>query len=72
MPRGLARKTQDLIDAAALILAEIQPATVRGVCYQLFNRKLIPDMLKNSTAKVSRVLVQARERELIPWGWIVD
>ncbi len=72
MPRGLARKTQDLIDAAALILAEIQPATVRAVCYQLFNRKLIPDMSKNSTAKVSRVLVQARERELIPWGWIVD
>ncbi len=72
MPRGLAQKTQDLIDAAALILAEIQPATVRGVCYQLFNRKLIPNMSKSSTGKVSRLLVQARERELIPWEWIVD
>ncbi len=72
MPRGLAQKTQDLIDAAAQILAEIHPATVRGVCYQLFNHKLIPDMSKNSTGKVSRLLVQARERELIPWEWIVD
>lgn len=72
MPRGLAQKTQDLIDAAVAILSNIQPATVRGVCYQLFNRKLIPNMSKNSTARVSRVLVQARERELIPWEWIVD
>ena len=72
MPRGLTRPTLDLIDAAATILADIQPATVRGVCYQFFNRKLIPDMSKNSTAKVSRILVMARERGLIPWGWIVD
>ncbi len=72
MPRGLAQQTQDLIDAAASILADIQPATVRGVCYQLFNRKLIPDMSRNSTQRVSRILVQARERGIIPWEWIVD
>ncbi len=72
MPRGLTQETKDLIDAAARILAATHPATVRGVCYQLFNRKLIPDMSKKSTGRVSRILVQARERELIPWGWIVD
>lgn len=72
MPRGLAQKTQDLIDAAASILSDIQPATVRGVCYQLFNRKLIRDMSRNLTQKVSRILVQARERGIIPWEWIVD
>ncbi len=72
MPRGLAQGTQNLIAAAAAILARIQPATVRGVCYQLFNHKLIPDMSRNSTQKMSRILVQARERDIIPWAWIVD
>ena len=72
MPRGLAQGTQNLIAAAAAILARIQPATVRGICYQLFNRKLIPGMSRGSTQKVSRILVQARERGIIPWEWIVD
>ena len=72
MPRGLAQPTQDLIAAAAALLADQHPATVRGICYQLFGRKLIPDMSKNSTAKVSRILVQARERGIIPWSHIVD
>ncbi len=72
MPRGLALKTRMLIDAAADILAAIQPATVRGVCYQLFTRKLIPGMGKGSTDRVSRALTAAREQGLIPWEWIVD
>jgi len=72
MPRGLATKTLDLIDACHEILAAEQPLTVRGVCYRLFNRKLIPNMGKNSTARVSTVLTTAREREMIPWTWIVD
>ncbi len=72
MPRGLALKTRTLIEAAAAILAPIQPATVRGVCYQLFTRKLIPDMAKGSTDRVSRALTMAREAGAIPWEWIVD
>jgi len=72
VPRGLAKETTDLIAAAAAILADQHPATVRGLCYQLFNRKLIPDMSKKSTAKVSRVLVLARELGIIPWAHIVD
>jgi hypothetical protein len=70
--RGPAAKTIELRDAAHEILQEIQPASVRAVCYQLFNRKLIPDMSKGSTNKVGRVLRVAREDGLIPWGWIVD
>src|SRR5262249_3814596 len=72
IPRGLADKTLALIEAARTILAEIQPASVRGVCYQLFNRRLIPDMGKNSTDRVSRALTAAREQGLIDWNAIVD
>jgi hypothetical protein len=70
--RGLAAKSLHLIREAYQILAEIQPASVRSVCYQLFNRKIIADMSKGETQKVSRLLVHAREEGFIPWAWIVD
>jgi hypothetical protein len=70
--RGMAQKSLDLIDACASILAEIQPTTVRSVCYQLFTRGLIESMSRNETAKVSRLLVIGRENGSIPWNWIVD
>lgn len=72
MGRGKARKSLELIDAAATILREIQPATVRAVCYRLFTAGLIRDMSKTATNAVSKQLVYARERELIDWSWIVD
>ena len=72
MGRGLAEKTIVLRDRCRTILEEIQPATVRAVCYRLFVEKLIPDMSKNSTAKVSRITTRAREEGIIPWAWIVD
>ena len=70
--RGMAQKSLDLIERMSEILDEIQPTTVRGVAYQLFNKKLIPDMGRKSVAKVSRLLVKAREDGIIPWEWIVD
>ena len=70
--RGKAKNTLALVDAAFHILAEIQPATVRAVCYRLFIDGLIPSMAKANTDKVSRHLVWAREQELLPWFWIVD
>jgi hypothetical protein len=54
------------------ILAEIQPATVRAVCYRLFTMGLIPEMSKSSTNGVSKQLVYARETGVIPWEWVVD
>src|SRR5438128_1269812 len=72
MPRGKAQKTLDLIDAAAEILREIQPATVRAVCYRLFNIGLIESMTKTCTNRVSTHLTAARENGLIPWEHIVD
>lgn len=70
--RGKARATIELIEACQEILAEIQPASVRAVCYRLFTMGLIPDMGKNSTNKVSKQLVWAREQGRIPWEWVVD
>jgi hypothetical protein len=72
MPRGKTQASRRLIDECARILQEIQPATVRAVCYRLFVRGLIPDMSKNSTNRVSRQLTDAREAGLIDWDWIVD
>lgn len=70
--RGKSRAMLDLIEASHKILAEIQPATVRAVCYRLFTLGLIPDMSKASTNKVSRQLVYAREQGIVPWEWVVD
>ena len=70
--RGKSRASLDLIEASHKILAEIQPATVRAVCYRLFTMGLIPDMSKVSTNKVSRHLVYAREQGIVPWEWVVD
>jgi hypothetical protein len=72
MGRGLGRRSIELIDACHEILDEIQPATVRAVCYRLFTLKLIADMSRAETNRVSRTLTTARERGLIPWEWIVD
>jgi hypothetical protein len=70
--RGRGVRTQTLIDAAFKILHEIQPASVRAVCYQLFIAKLIENMGKSSTNSISRLLRIARENREIDWEWIVD
>ena len=70
--RGKSPASLALVAAAKTILEEIQPATVRAVCYRLFVAGLIADMGKNSTGKVSKQLVWAREKGVIPWEWIVD
>jgi hypothetical protein len=70
--RGKAAHSLKLIAAAADILAAIQPATVRAVCYQLFIQGVIASMAKSETNRVSVQLTDAREQGLIPWESIVD
>jgi hypothetical protein len=70
--RGRARKTIDLLDAAYRVLADIQPASVRAVCYQLFTLRRIASMSKVETNRISRLLTDARERGEVLWSWIVD
>jgi hypothetical protein len=72
MSRGKSQRSLELVEAAREILAEIEPATVRAVCYRLFVAGIIPSMVKANTNRVSRQLVWAREEGLIPWEWIVD
>lgn len=72
MPRGIARKSMRLLLAAYAVLEDIQPCTIRAVCYRLFVAGALPDMSKASTDRVSRLLTGARERGEIPWEWIVD
>lgn len=72
MSRGRSAATLRLVCQAQDILAELAPCSVRAVCYQLFIRGAIPDMSKNSTASVSRILTDARERGEIDWSLIVD
>ncbi len=61
MGRGKAAATLRLIEAAKEILREIQPASVRAVCYQCFIRGLIPSMEKGQTNRVGSLLTSARE-----------
>jgi hypothetical protein len=62
MGRGKSPKTVALIEAAFSILEEIQPASVRAVCYRLFTLGLIKNMDKAETNKVSTQLTWATER----------
>jgi hypothetical protein len=71
MAKGLWNSTMKLIEAAHGILAREQPATIR----QLFYRLVSVHVLENSTPdyhKLIRVMTLAREREEIPFEWIVD
>src|SRR5262249_54100592 len=70
--RGLAQKSLDLIEAMRVITEKAQPITGRGVGYKLFTAGLIPSMARSEMHRVYRLLKEAREREIIPWSWIVD
>lgn len=72
MSRGRGKRSTELVTAAETILEEIQPASVRALCYRLFVAGLILDMGKSSTNGVSRLMRIAREDEEVPWEWIVD
>ena len=66
------KRTTHIVAVATEILREIQPCSVRAVCYQLQTRGLIPNMRKSATNSISRLLRIAREDGVIPWAWIVD
>jgi len=72
MGRGRSEKSLELVQLAHEILEQIQPASVRAVCYQLFVRGAIPGMDKASTNRVGALLTRAREEGEIPWEWIVQ
>jgi hypothetical protein len=72
LPRGMGRRSLDLIKIMRTIIAAAQPITGRGVGYKLFVKKLIASMKTGDMQRVYRLLRKAREQGIIPWEWIVD
>jgi hypothetical protein len=70
--RGRAQRSLDLINAMWAAARDAKPITGRGIGYKLFTAGLIPSMAKNEMQRVYRLLKEAREEGMIPWGWIVD
>jgi hypothetical protein len=70
--RGMAQRSLDLIEAMRNLAETAQPITGRGIGYKLFTAGLIPSMARSEMARVYRLLKEARERDFIPWDWIVD
>ncbi|HSV31725.1 MAG TPA: hypothetical protein VLH40_06865 [Atribacteraceae bacterium] len=64
-------KTIKLIEAAAEVLREHNPMTLRQVYYQLVAKHVI-DNNRAEYQRLSGALVKARQDELIPWDWIED
>ena len=70
--RGMARASLDLIETMHKAAEAAHPITGRGIGYKLFTASLIPSMETGQMQRVYRLLKEAREREMIPWEWIVD
>jgi hypothetical protein len=70
--RGMAQRSLDLIEAMYTVTKAAQPITGRGVGYKLFTAGLNPSMARAEMQRVYRLLKEARERDRIPWEWIVD
>jgi hypothetical protein len=70
--RGPAAATLALEEAILEIVEERAPITVRGICYALFVRELIPSMAVLQTQRISRIATKMREAETLDWTLIVD
>src|SRR5262249_22900228 len=70
--RGLGRRALELIEELRTTVAAIQPVTGPGGGSKRCTVGLIRSRARKEVQRVYRVLKEARERELIPWDWIVD
>jgi hypothetical protein len=70
--RGRAQSSLDLIEAMYAAAEAAQPITGRGIGYKLFTAGMTPSMDRPVMQRVYRLLREAREEGIIPWGWIVD
>jgi hypothetical protein len=68
----MAQKSLALIEAMYAIAEAAQPITGRGIGYKLFTQGLIPSMGRADMQRVYRLLKEARERDDLPWSFIVD
>lgn len=70
--RGKSKSTLQLEAAILEIVHERAPITVRGVCYALFVRGLIDGMTTKNTQRISRVMTNMREEDVLDWTLVVD
>jgi hypothetical protein len=61
-----------LREALFEIVAENEPATVRGVFYLASSAGVVPKTENEGYRPVQRELLKMRREGLIPWGWITD
>jgi hypothetical protein len=61
-----------LREALYEIVAENEPATVRGVFYLATSAGVVPKTENEGYRPVQRELLKMRREGLIPWGWITD
>jgi hypothetical protein len=62
----------ELRDALYEIVADNEPATVRGVFYLAETAGLVPKDDTKGYRPVQRELLKMRREGIIPWGWITD
>ena len=63
---------QVIRDGLFEILREQHPMSVRGVCYQASNRKLIDKTEAQFKGTVTRLLGLMRREKVIPFKWLTD
>lgn len=69
---GLRRETLPLAFVAADILVRIQPASIRGVFYQVVSAGFLPDTGRDHYQRLDRLLLKLREHGVVRWSWLRD
>ena len=70
--RGMNAGNRTMLEKMKPMVERAAPITGRGVGYKMFVAKLIRSMAVSEMNKVYRLLKEAREQGIIPWGWIAD
>jgi hypothetical protein len=71
-PRRTRVEMEALREALYEIVAENQPATVRGAFYLAASRGVVPKTENEGYRPVQRELLKMRREGAMPWGWITD
>jgi hypothetical protein len=69
---GFQPKTLALAIVATQLLRENQPLTLRGLFYRVVSAGWLPDTDKQHYKALMRVMTILREREVVPFRWLVD
>ena len=69
---GFNARTLPLAFVTVDILTDMHPLGVRGLLYQLLSAGWVPSTADNVYQQVDRLTITLREREVIPYEWIVD